>query len=546
MTNIHNSNNATPQPIVVGVGVGVGASAHGPQAFQEFLGALGDCSNIAVVFVHHWDPQSKSLLPQIPPHTTSMTVVELTQSAELKAGTLYLCPPQRSLEIHHGKLLIVDEENEGRQPAPIDHFFHSIAESAGQRAIGIILCGASSDGTLGLKAISDGGGLTFAQQPSSAKVDCMARNAAATRVADYILSPAEIAIEVVNYSRFLEQSASRISAPAYFADIEQAIPDIAEQLMQATNHDFQHYKTSSLGRRIARRMQVLRIGNVRDYVERIKRDQEESHNLFRELLIGVTAFFRDPESFQHLSDEVLPKIFAKRQPDDPVRIWVAGCATGEEAYTIAILCQEYLDGVSRVADGQSSEFSGSEATIVADELPSFQIFASDIDERALNAAREGVYPVGIAENISPERLTRFFIHTGERFHVIPALREKVLFSCHNLISDPPFARLDLISCRSLLIYLGPHLQKKLVPLFHYALRPDGFLFLGPSESMASHGELFRSIDAKHRISQRKGTAIAPNAPLTAQSANSSLVRTPGTSPLDDDKTDIVQIMQRIV
>jgi PAS domain S-box-containing protein len=532
---------ATTRPLVVGVG----ASAGGLEAFQEFLTALGDRPNIAVVFVQHLDAQSKNLLSQILSRSTSLRLVEVTEQTTVTINTVYVCPPQTSLEIRQSILSIVREGVEGRPSAPIDHFFHSISESEGQRGVGVILSGVGSDGTLGLKSISDSGGMTFAQEPASAKFDSMPRNAATTGVADRILPPVEIARELLDYAQFMERSVIQDSTSSLIANIEQAIPEIAEQLLQATNHNFQHYKTSTLGRRIARRMQVLRIARVGDYVERLKRDMEETHNLFRDLLIGVTAFFRDPESFQYLSDEVLPRLFAKRQPDDPVRIWVAGCATGEEAFSIAILCQEYLDRIGRVGDSPGADVDRIEVRNPAVGQPSFQVFASDIDEQALATARAGVYPVGIAENVSPERLQRFFVQKGKRFHVKQTLREKVLFSCHNLISDPPFSRLDLISCRNLLIYLGPHLQKKLVPLFHYALRPNGFLFLGPSESMSSHGELFVSLDAKHRISQRKGIAIARNAPMVARSAG-SVVRTRGASALDDDKTDIVQIMQRIV
>ncbi|MCA9160683.1 MAG: hypothetical protein KDA72_20270, partial [Planctomycetales bacterium] len=509
------------------------------------LKALGNRPNIAVVFVQHLDSQSKPVLSRILPRSTSLRLVEVTEQTTVTTNTVYLCPPQALLKIHQGRLSIVSEGNDSRRSAPIDHFFHSISESEGERGVGIILSGAGSDGTLGLKSISDSGGVTFAQEPASARFDSMPRNAATTGVADHILPPAEIAKELLDYTQFMESFVSRHNTLSLIANIQQAIPEIAEQLLQATNHNFQHYKTSTLGRRIARRMQVLRIASVREYVERLKRDLEESHNLFRDLLIGVTAFFRDPESFQYLSDEVLPRLFAKRQPDDPVRIWVAGCATGEEAFSIAILCQEYLDRIGRAGAGPGVDVDENEVRTPAVSQPSFQVFASDIDEQALATAREGIYPVGIAENVSPERLQRFFVQKGKRFHVKQSLREKVLFSCHNLISDPPFSRLDLISCRNLLIYLGPHLQKKLVPLFHYALRPNGFLFLGPSESMSSHGELFGSLDAKHRISQRKGTAIARNAPLATRSAG-SVVRTPGASTLDDDKTDIVQIMQRIV
>lgn len=505
--------------------VAVGASAGGLEAFTSFLAAIGREPGVAIVFVQHLEAKSKSLMASLLKPHTSMEVVELTHRTRVRTDSIYLCPPQRSLEVQNGFLIFVDDDNRQlRKTAPIDHFFHSIAQQEKERGIGVILSGAGSDGTLGLKSISDSGGMTFAQDADSAKFDSMPRNAATTGVADHVLPPAEIAEELLNYFKYMDQASVSLGGKSLTASIERAIPDIAERLMREINHNFQHYKSSTLARRIQRRMQVLKIADVADYVHRMDADPDEARNLFRELLIGVTAFFRDPDSFAKLAEEVIPKIFDNRQADDVVRIWVPGCATGEEAYSIAILCQEYL--------GQREQ--------------SFQIFASDIDERALATARQGIYPIGIGENVSDERLKRFFIKKGKRYHVTKEIRERILFSPHNLISDPPFSRQDLISCRNLLIYLGPHLQKKLIPLFHYSLRPKGYLFLGPSESMSSHGELFRSIDTKDRISQRKGTAIGRSAPLTLRSEEGGGLRPPGSSPVDNDKTDIVQVMQRII
>ncbi len=511
--------------------VGVGASAGGLEAFQEFLTGLGDSPGFAVVFAQHLDPNSQSLLTELLAKYTSMKVVELSGRTPVRGNRVYVCPPQRLIELRGESLIVVDEEAEGRQPTSIDHFFHSLAEVRGEFSVGVILSGAGSDGTLGLKSISDCGGLTFAQDAASAKYDSMPRNAATTGVADHVLPPAEIARELLSYHEYLRNASGQPKQSQRMASIELAIPEIAERLLQETNHNFQHYKTSTLGRRIQRRMQVLKMATIEEYVQRIQHDTEETHNLFRELLIGVTAFFRDPESFNRLATEVLPKLFENRQADDPVRIWIPGCATGEEAYTIAILCREHLETIQTQTNVDS---------------PTFQIFATDIDERALVTARQGVYAIGIAEHLTPERLSRHFIKKGKRYHVTKEIRESILFSPHNLISDPPFSRQDLISCRNLLIYLGSHLQKKLIPLFHYALRPGGYLMLGPSESISSHGELFRTVDARHRINQRKATAIARNAPLSLRTSTGNLARVPGSSPLDDDKTDILQVMQRIV
>jgi len=519
--------------------VGVGASAGGIEAFQDFLKALGDSPGFAIVFVQHLDPNGKSLLSRLLRNSTQLDVVDLTGRTRVRTDTIYICPPGGLVELRGGALLLVGDEHDGRQNTQIDHFFHSIGESADERGIGIILSGAGSDGTLGLKAISDFGGMTFAQDADSAKYDSMPRNAATTGVADHVLPPPDIARELMRYVEYLSTSAVPLKGNPLRESIEESIPDIAELLEKETDHHFQHYKASTLGRRIQRRMQVLKIVHVADYVDRLRSDADEVHQLFRELLIGVTAFFRDPESFDRLAKDVLPKLFENRSIDDPVRIWVPGCASGEEAYSIAMLCREYLD------NEPTSSADGGPPASVADPR-TFQIFASDIDERALAIARQGVYPIGIADHVSEERLTRFFVKKGNRFHVTKEIREAVLFSPHNLISDPPFSRQDLISCRNLLIYLGTHLQKKLIPLFHYSLRPGGYLFLGPSESITSHGDLFRSVSPKHRISQQKGTAIPRTAPLAVRSGIGYPLRTPGTPSPDEDKTDIVQIMQRIV
>lgn len=521
-------NNSQNRPFVVGVG----ASAGGMSAFTAFLKALGERPNLTIVLVRNLSPELDSNAKQMISASTEMSVKEVVDSTPLIGGTVYFSAPGAVLEIRDGMLVKMQANPKIKQPTPIDHFLNVLGESEGERGIGIILSGAGSDGTLGLKTISDCGGLTFAQEATTAKFDSMPRSAATTGVADHVLSPTEIASELNRYLDHLAAAAQDLDVESLLQQVEEAIPDIAARLLHVTNHNFKHYKTSTLGRRIQRRMQVLKISTVDAYVQRIENDEEESHSLFRELLIGVTAFFRDPESFQHIADAILPQLFKNRAEDDPVRIWVPGCASGEEAFTIAVLCFEHFEKIKAAEDDSPT--------------PPVQIFASDIDERALANARNGLYPIGIAENVSPERLKRFFVKQGKRYQVTKNIREMVLFSAHNLISDPPFSRLDLISCRNLLIYLGPHLQKKLMPLFHYALRPNGFLFLGPSENISSHADLFRTIDATHRSSQRKGTAIPRTAPLADRNHKGGLLRPPGTSAIDNDKTDAVQIMQRII
>ncbi|MCA9013156.1 MAG: PAS domain-containing protein, partial [Planctomycetaceae bacterium] len=507
--------------------VGVGASAGGLEAFQELLLALNTCEDLAVVFVQHLEKGGEVLLVELLAKSTECPVVIVDVRRKVRAGTVYVCPPWTLLEIKNGVLRIATPENADRPAAPIDHFLHSLAIDQRDRGVGVILSGTGSDGTLGLKAISDGGGLTFAQLPESAKYDSMPRSAATTGVADHVLAPEKISVELKRYVAYLADVTASQQHANSTAQLQAAIPAISKILMDATNHNFQHYKQSTLMRRIRRRMQVLRYSSVETYVSFLQSDPDEPGALFRELLISVTAFFRDPEAYEILAKTVIPQIFAKADEAMTVRIWVPGCATGEEAFTLAMLCREHMDTLT--------------------SPPEVQIFATDIDERALKISRQGIYPVGIEEDVSAARLKRFFIKRGKKYQVMKELRELVLFSAHNLISDPPFSRLDLISCRNLLIYLGAHLQKKLIPLFHYALRSSGFLMLGPSENISSHRELFRPVDAVYRISQRKNTGVDASAALNQEvdrTAAGAQIRpvTTNTAPGED----LMQIMQRIV
>ncbi|HQX48909.1 MAG TPA: PAS domain S-box protein [Planctomycetaceae bacterium] len=330
----------------------------------------------------------------------------------------------------------------------------------------------------------------------------------------------------MQYARHLDELTEVHSSPNLAVEVSEAIPAIVEILLKATNHNFQHYKIGTLSRRIQRRMQVRKIRSVSDYVKHLENHEEEAQALFRELLIGVTAFFRDPEAFEVLAQTVLPKIFENRSDGDTVRIWIAGCANGAEAYSVAILCCETMANLN--------------------VHPEVQIFATDIDERALQIARAGIYPVGIEEHVSAERLQHFFVKRGKRYQVTKEIHDLVLFSSHNLISDPPFSRQDLICCRNLLIYLGSHLQNKLIPLFHYALRPSGYLFLGPSENITSHGELFRPLDARLRISQRKGTAIGSSTSINLRQSQLAPSNSSSLSSQPDTPVDLTAMRQRIV
>ncbi|UQA58478.1 CheR family methyltransferase [Polyangium aurulentum] len=502
--------------------VGIGSSVAGFEALEELLAALGDRGgDMALVVVQHLDASQTSFLPDLLRTRTSMPVHEARNAMPLERGHVYVIPPSALLTIEDDRLHVTVAESAEQLATPIDDFLRSLAAARGHMAVAIILAGTGIDGTIGIKAITDAGGMTMAQDVASARYDSTPRHAAILGVADHVLPPARMPAELLAHCRHLASLQKDGSTERLRRDIAEVLPTICDLLYQHTDLSFHHYKTSTLLRRVERRMQVLQVPTVAEYVDRLRASREEPHALFKELLIGVTAFFRDPEAFEALAREVVPRLLERRSP---VRIWVPGCATGEEAYSIAMLVSEHLE---RIGDA-----------------PEFQIFATDIDDRALAVARQGIYPQSIAESVSRERLERFFVKRGNHYHVKKELREYCLFSAHNIISDPPFSRLDLISCRNLLIYLGPQLQKKLMAVFHYALRPNGYLFLGPSESITSHEELFLPVNAKSRISQRKPTAIRPSAVLSrTESYRGGVATLEAGAPVE---SDLAQIAQRVV
>ncbi|WP_119461001.1 CheR family methyltransferase [Rhodospirillaceae bacterium SYSU D60014] len=473
--------------------VGIGASAGGLPALKAFFHQVPADAGIAFVVLQHISDSERNLLPELLDKMTEMPVVAIERDVSPAPNHVYVTPPSTILSLQGGRFQFRPPRNANESRDPIDIFFRSLAAEYGPRAVGIILSGGGTDGTLGMEAISGGGGMTMVQDPESAAHAGMPSSATLGGLVDHIVPPVELAAELLAYARHWNDTGAATGATGWSEEIAGRITDICELLRRQTGHNFKHYKTSTLVRRIQRRMQVLHLHDVETYLRRLAEDAQETQALFKELLIGVTAFFRDPEAFDALNEEVLPGLFSARAPGDQIRIWVPGCATGEEAYTIAMLVREQLDRL--------------------DVARSVQIFATDIDERALAIARKGQYAQGIANQITPDRLKRFFIKRGRYYQISKEIRELCLFSAHNLISDPPFSRIDLISCRNLLIYLGPHLQKKLFPVFHYALRPGGYLFLGSSETLTGHAELFRPIDTKHRLSQRKETGLRAPEPL---------------------------------
>ena len=456
---------------------------------------------MAFVVVQHLDPKHESLLPDILAKKTTMAVSPATAGAALQPDHVYVIPPDALLTVHDGRIEVKRRTSGPERPSPVDLLFSSLAVAYGERSVGIVLSGADADGSLGLREIKHAGGFTFAQQPESARFPTMPRHAIETGCVDLVLRPKEIAGELTRLGRrFRTAEPSPESAADSARDVgmdgENAVlAYIFQRLRSAHGVDFTHYKRTTIRRRIERRMMLRRIESLDDYRESLDRDSGELAALYQDFLIRVTEFFRDPAAFDALRHDVLPALCEGRSPKEPIRIWVPGCATGEEVYSVAITLLEYL----------------------GDSLPplKIQIFGTDVSEAALEKARAGVYPVNALREVSAERLERFFIGQNGEYRISKDIRDLCLFARQDVTRDPPFSRLDLISCRNLLIYLDDVAQRRVLRTFHYALRPQGMLFFGPAESIAYSPELFEQIDSGSRVFRRMpntgGGAIAERA-----------------------------------
>jgi two-component system CheB/CheR fusion protein len=472
--------------------VGIGASAGGLKALESLFAHLPTDTGMAFVIVTRLAPGRESILPAILSRFTQMTVFTAVDGAAIEANRVYVCPPDRVLTVKHRKLHL-GAVNPELHRYPIDQFMVSLAEDCGEAAVGILLSGGGSDGTLGIKAIKDHGGLTIAQgrdgspPPQSAMPDA----ALAAGVVDLVLSVDAMGPRLAEYARsFVPMQAEAAAAESQETSAPpNVLKIISDILLNRLGHDFSSYKPKTFMRRVRRRMQVLQLEDVDDYVARLRANGEEVALLFRDLLIGVTSFFRDPSAFSALEEQVVPRLFEGKGANDAVRVWVPGCATGEEAYSIAILLREWMDAHHA--------------------LPKVKIFATDIDEAAMLYARNARYQSTALANVSAERLQRFFIRDDIGYTVRKDIREMCVFSTHNLLRDPPFSRLDLVSCRNLLIYLGGEAQAYVLPILHFALKPGGFLFLGTSENVSQHPDLFAAIDKKQRIFQRRELLTGP-------------------------------------
>lgn len=470
--------------------VGIGASAGGLQAFEAFFSGMPADSDpgMAFVLVQHLAPDHESLLTELIRRYTSMQVFEVEDGMPVRPNCAYIIPPGRDMAFLGGTLQLSEPLAPHGRRLPIDFFFRSLAADQRERAIGIVLSGTGSDGTLGVRAIKGEGGMVMAQNPGSCEYDGMPRSALATGLVDYELPPAEMPAQLIGYAKHAFGSPpKRVTTASHFDD---ALERIFVLLRNRVGHDFSQYKPSTIGRRIERRMAVNQVVNIDDYVAVLEQSGEETEALFRDTLIGVTRFFRDQEAFDALEKQVIPILFSDRPADGAIRVWVPGCSTGEEAYSLAILLREGLEE-------QRHSYQ-------------IQIFATDIDSEAVAFARSGRYPASIRADLTPERLSRFFTPepsgesgTPPAYRVNQNIRDLLVFSEQSVIKDPPFSRLDLISCRNLIIYLGSELQQKLFPLFSYALRPGGFLFLGSSETVGDNTSLFAEQDRAAKIYRRR-------------------------------------------
>jgi len=479
--------------------VGIGASAGGLEALEELLDNMPSDTGMAFVVVTHQHPGHTSLLPELLGKDTDMQVAEAADGTRLEPNHVYVGPPGGHLAILGGTLHRMETEKKEAPRLPIDYFFRSLAEDQQERAICIVLSGTGTDGTLGLKAIKGESGMAMVQQPQSAKYAGMPSSAIATGLADYVLPPAAMPNQLVAYAKGPYLTGATVAAE---------LPSVPEEPMQKifvllrsrTGHDFSSYKSNTLRRRIERRMNVHQIEKPNRYVRYLQENPHEIDILFKELLISVTNFFRDAGAWEALKSP-LEKLIKSRPDNYTFRAWVPGCATGEEAFSVAIVLRECMEKVKRHLD--------------------VQVFGTDLDAAAIEVARVGQYPDGIAVDVSSQRLQRYFIRDDGTYRIRKEIRELAIFAPQNVIKDPPFTKLDMISCRNLLIYLNSDLQKKLLPIFHYALKPDGLLFLGPSESIGPFTDLYEPLDKRWKVFRRKESASAvhglpdiPAEPLT--------------------------------
>jgi len=503
--------------------VGVGASAGGLEALQSLLRSLPANTGLAFVLVQHLDPQHESMLPTLLARASRLPVLEVTNGTVVKPDHVYVIPPNKALEIQDGTLRLLRRRKNERKHMPIDEFFESLAESEGNRAVGVVLSGLASDGTRGLAAIKSAGGITFAQDPASAKYGGMPQSAIAAGCVDFVLPPEHIAEELKRIGTHPYMSRSEQRALGKPESETDNLIKVLTLLRIATGVDFTRYKRSTINRRIARRMALRKILSLGQYLKYMRENPAELSALYEDILIHVTEFFRDPETFRALKEVILPKLLAAKRPGEPLRIWVAGCSTGEEAYSVAIAVAESLREHGR-------------------GVP-VQLFATDIADTALEKARMGIYPESLMSGVSRQRMDQFFVRLNGSYQVSKSIREMCIFARQDLSKDPPYSRLDLLTCRNVLIYLEPVLQKKVLGFFHYALNPHGYLVLGSSESLGSFSDLFTPVGRKRKIFSKKPSRVLVAAAMPPEQSSIEPLR-PAGSPRE--RFDVQKEADRIV
>ncbi|MGZ5013058.1 MAG: chemotaxis protein CheB [Methylobacter sp.] len=503
--------------------VGIGASAGGLDALQQFFKAMPSDQELAFIVVVHLDPSHVSLLPELLQKQTSIKVVQITNGMLVEPNRIYVIPPNKSLSIFNRKLQLTDLEFPRSSHLPIDLFLRSLTQDQGDKAIGIILSGTGSDGSLGLTEIKAANGLVMVQDEASAQYNGMPKNAINTGVVDYILPPGEMPAQLIQYVQFRKG----VQGPPISEQesTERFLQKIFFLIRNQTRHDFSLYKKNTIYRRIERRMHLHQITDMADYVAFLQKNEQEVGTLSKELLIGVTSFFRDPDAYDILAHKILQPFLNERPNNYTLRVWVPGCSTGEEAYSIAIVIQECLDNINHHIN--------------------VQIFGTDIDELAIETARRGLYLSGINVDVNPERLKRFFIKEDDSYRIKKSIREMLVFATHNVITDPPFTKLDLISCRNLLIYFGPELQKKILPAFHYSLKEDGIIFLGPSETTGQSDHFFTVLDKKWKIFRRSNLAGAMPRSLNLHKAVNPIINNDVKIPNIIQKTEELSMLQLV-
>ena len=472
---------AEPDPSTPIYYVGVGASAGGLEALEAFFSPMAPDSGLAFIVIQHLSPDYKSMMVELLSKRTAMPVRRAEEGMRVEANSVYLIPPKKNLSIFHGKLLLSESDHSRGLNLPIDVFLRSLADDQAEKAIGVILSGTGSDGVRGIRAIKETGGMVMVQSEESAKFDGMPRAAIATGLADFILAPDEMPAKLLSFAR--HPYAAKVDRPQTLLSDEDRLTRIFALLRERTRVDFTFYKPSTVVRRIERRMTVNQIHDLRDYVKFMESYSGEVMTLYRDLLIGVTSFFRDREVFDELETQYLPALFERIEGQE-IRFWVAGCSTGEEAYSLAMLSREVLERMGKRLD--------------------IKIFATDLDRDAILRASNGLYPESIAADLSPKLLTKYFHRREEHYQIDRSIREMVVFAQHNLIKDPPFTNIELVSCRNLLIYLQPVLQRKAMELMNFSLNPQGILLLGSSETTGELADLYETLHQKFKIYASKG------------------------------------------